>query len=93
VSDHPAGNDTSAGESPSRKAPCAPVPSTTAEGPAVRCYPAVTHHRAAELEARRDVIHQIQRRLARQQYDALENYGPTLGYDYGGRLLAAWLDR
>jgi len=21
------------------------------------------------------------------------NYGPNLGYDYGGRLLAAWLDR
>jgi hypothetical protein len=25
--------------------------------------------------------------------DALENYGPNLGDDYGGRLLAAWLDR
>ena len=24
---------------------------------------------------------------------ALKNYGPNLGYDYGGRLLAAWLDR
>jgi hypothetical protein len=23
----------------------------------------------------------------------LKNYGPNLGYDYGGRLLAAWLDR
>lgn len=21
------------------------------------------------------------------------NYGPNLGYDYGGRLMAAWLDR
>ena len=24
---------------------------------------------------------------------ALRNFGPNLGYDYGGRLLAAWLDR
>jgi len=22
----------------------------------------------------------------------LRNHGPNLGYDYGGRLLAAWLD-
>ena len=24
---------------------------------------------------------------------ALKNYGPNLGFDYGGRLVAAWLDR
>jgi len=24
---------------------------------------------------------------------ALKNYGPNLGYDYGGRLTATWLDR
>jgi hypothetical protein len=24
---------------------------------------------------------------------ALKNYGPNLGYDYGGRFMAAWLDR
>jgi len=24
---------------------------------------------------------------------ALKNYGPNLGSDYGGRLMAAWLDR
>jgi hypothetical protein len=24
---------------------------------------------------------------------ALEGYGPNLGYEYGGRLVAAWLDR
>ena len=24
---------------------------------------------------------------------ALKNYGPNMGYDYGGRLMAAWLDR
>ena len=23
----------------------------------------------------------------------VKNYGPNLGYDYGGRLMAAWLDR
>jgi hypothetical protein len=24
---------------------------------------------------------------------ALKNYGPNLGYDFGGRVTAAWLDR
>jgi hypothetical protein len=24
---------------------------------------------------------------------ALRNYAPNLGYDYGGRLMAVWLDR
>jgi peptide/nickel transport system substrate-binding protein len=67
----------------------------------------VKQRRTADVKARRDVLHQIQRHLARQQYyvhvpsgnyiavweGALKNYGPNLGYDYGGRLLAAWLDR
>ena len=67
----------------------------------------VKQRRSADVKARRDVIHQIQRHLARQQYyvhvpsgtyiavweGALKNYGPNLGYDYGGRLIAAWLDR
>jgi len=67
----------------------------------------VKQRRTADVKARRDVIHQIQRHLARQQYyvhfpsgtyiavweGALKNYAPNLGYDYGGRLLAAWLDR
>jgi peptide/nickel transport system substrate-binding protein len=67
----------------------------------------VRQRRTADVKARRDVIHEIQRYLARQQYyvhgpsptyvavwdGALKNYGPNLGYDYGGRLLAAWLDR
>jgi hypothetical protein len=48
-----------------------------------------------------------ERYLAAQQYyvqmpspvyvavwdEALKNYGPNLGYDYGGRLLHAWLER
>jgi peptide/nickel transport system substrate-binding protein len=67
----------------------------------------VRQRRTADVKARRDVIHQIQRHLAKQQYyvhvpsqvyiavwdSALKNYGPNLGFDYGGRLVAAWLDR
>jgi hypothetical protein len=26
-------------------------------------------------------------------WEGLKNYGPNLGDDHGGRLLAAWLDR
>ena len=67
----------------------------------------VRQRRAADVKARREVIQQIQRHLAKQQYyvhtpsgvyiavwdGALKNYGPNLGFDYGGRLVAAWLDR
>ncbi len=67
----------------------------------------VRQRRTADVKARREVIHQIQRHLAKQQYyvhvpsqvyiavwdGALKNYGPNLGFDYGGRLAAAWLDR
>ncbi len=63
--------------------------------------------RTSDVKARRAVINDIQRYLAKQQYyvhaptgtyvavwdGALKNYGPNLGYDYGGRLLTAWLDR
>jgi ABC-type transport system substrate-binding protein len=56
---------------------------------------------------RREVLGELQRHLARQQYyvqlasvvniavwdGVLKNYGPNLGYDLGGRLTAAWLDR
>jgi peptide/nickel transport system substrate-binding protein len=63
--------------------------------------------RTFDVAKRREVIHDIQRHLAKQQYyvqmassvlvavweGALKNYGPNLGYDYGGRLVAAWLDR
>jgi peptide/nickel transport system substrate-binding protein len=56
---------------------------------------------------RRRMIRDIQRLIAGQQFlvevfsvvlvfvwdGALRNYGPNLGYDYGGRLLSAWLDR
>ena len=67
----------------------------------------VRQRRAMDVRARREIINGIQRHLARQQYyvqaptgtyiavwdGALKNYGPNLGYDYGGRLVAAWLDR
>ena len=67
----------------------------------------VRQRRTADVKARREVIQQIQRHLAKQQYyvhapsavyiavwdGALKNYGPNLGFDYGGRLVAAWLDR
>jgi len=67
----------------------------------------IRQRRTHEIAKRREIIHDIQRHLAKQQYytqlasgvyiavwdSALKNYGPNLGYDYGGRLLAAWLDR
>jgi peptide/nickel transport system substrate-binding protein len=67
----------------------------------------VRQRRTVDLAKRREVIFDIQRHLAKQQYyvqlpsivyvavweNALKNYGPNLGYDYGGRLMAAWLDR
>jgi len=67
----------------------------------------VRQRRTADLAKRREIIFEIQRYLAKQQYyvqmpsgvyiavweGALKNYGPNMGYDYGGRLMAAWLDR
>jgi hypothetical protein len=67
----------------------------------------IRQRRTAEVGKRRDVIHEIQRHLARQQYyvhtpsaiyvgvwdGALKNYAPSLGFDYGGRVQAAWLER
>jgi peptide/nickel transport system substrate-binding protein len=67
----------------------------------------VRQRRTLDVAKRREVIHEIQRHMARQQYylhlpsavnigvwdGALKNYAPNLGYDYGGRLVAAWLDR
>jgi len=67
----------------------------------------VRQRRALDSKTRHDVVNQIERHLARQQYyvqcpsgiyvavwdPALKNYGPNLGFDYGGRLQAAWLDR
>ena len=63
--------------------------------------------RVFDVPKRREVIHEIQRYLAKQQYyvaapsavyvaawdGALQNYGPNLGYDIGSRVMAAWLNR
>ena len=67
----------------------------------------VRQRRTVDVAKRREIIYDIQRHLAKQQYyvqmpsgvyiavweGALKNYGPNMGYDYGGRLMAAWLDR
>jgi len=67
----------------------------------------VRQGRTLDPAKRRQIIFDIQRYLAKQQYyiqmasavyiavwdRALKNYGPNLGYDWGGRLMAAWLDR
>jgi peptide/nickel transport system substrate-binding protein len=67
----------------------------------------VRQRRTFDVAKRREVIFEIQRYLAKQQYyvqlpsgvyvavwdGALKNYGPNVGYDYGARLTAAWLDR
>jgi len=67
----------------------------------------VRQRRTADVAKRRELIFDIQRHLAKQQYyvqmpsavyvavweGALKNYAINMGYDYGGRLQAAWLDR
>ena len=67
----------------------------------------VRQRRTLDPAKRREIIYDIQRHLAKQQYyvqmpstvyvavweGAVKNYGPNMGYDYGGRLMAAWLER
>jgi peptide/nickel transport system substrate-binding protein len=67
----------------------------------------IRQRRTADPVKRREVIWDIQRYLAQQQYyvqmpsaiqiavwdAAVRNYAPNVSYDYGGRLMAAWLDR
>jgi peptide/nickel transport system substrate-binding protein len=67
----------------------------------------IRQRRTADPAKRREVLFEIQKYLAKQQYyvqmpsgvyifawdGALKNYSPNLGYDQGGRLTAAWLDR
>jgi peptide/nickel transport system substrate-binding protein len=67
----------------------------------------VRQRRTAAPAKRRELLAELQRHLAKQLYyvqlasavtiavweGTLNNYGPNLGYDYGGRLVAAWLDR
>jgi peptide/nickel transport system substrate-binding protein len=67
----------------------------------------IRQRRVPDPAKRKELVHEIQRYLAKQQYyvqlpsavhvavwdGALKNYAPNFGYDYGGRLMAAWLDR
>jgi len=67
----------------------------------------IRQRRTLDVNKRREIIHDLQRYLAKQQYyvgtasqiiigvwdGVVKNYRPNLGYDYGGRLMAAWLDR
>ena len=67
----------------------------------------VRQRRTLDPGKRRELIRETQRYLVTQQHyahmpsgvyvavwdGALKNYGANLGYDYGGRLAAAWLDR
>ena len=67
----------------------------------------IRQRRTLDVAKRREVIHNIQRYLANQQYyvqlgsavqiavwdNAVKNYATNVSYDYGGRLQAAWLDR
>ena len=63
--------------------------------------------RTLDTAKRRELVYDIQRYLAEQVYYAydgsvttvsawepyVKNFSPNLGHDYGGRLMAAWLDR
>jgi peptide/nickel transport system substrate-binding protein len=63
--------------------------------------------RTLDEKKRRKLIYDIQRHIAKQVYylrldsgiyiaaldPALKDFGPNLGYDYGGRLMAAWWDK
>ena len=63
--------------------------------------------RTFDVAKRRDIIYDIQRHVAQQAWvlfgpsvsavaawePHVKNFGPNIGHDYGGRLMAAWLDR
>ena len=67
----------------------------------------IRQRRTQDPAKRREIVYEIQKYLAKQQYyvqmpspthvavwdGTLKNYAPNHGYDYGGRLMAAWLDR
>jgi hypothetical protein len=71
-----------------------------------RTDPPATASTVCPLGRKKDRDH-VRRYLARQQSyvqmpssvyvavweGALKNYAPGFGYDYGGRLMAAWLER
>ncbi len=63
--------------------------------------------RTFDVAKRREIVYDIQRHVAQHVYylfdvsvrvvsawePSVRNYGPNNGFDYGGRLMAAWLDR
>lgn len=63
--------------------------------------------RTFEVTKRRDILYDIQRHVADKAYylfgpsvivvsawePYVKNYGPNNGFDYGGRLMVAWLDK
>jgi len=77
----------------------------TANG--LKCKFATKPMRTPDLEARKQLIFDLQRYLAEQQYYVylycvgntgswqpyVKNYAPNPTFDYGGRAAALWLDR
>ena len=67
----------------------------------------VSSSRTLDEKKRRKLLYDIQKYIAKQVYylrldsgiyiaaldPALKDFGPNLGYDYGGRLMAAWWDK
>jgi len=63
--------------------------------------------RTFDVAKRREIVYDIQRYLAEQEYyhygpsvttvsawePHVKNFGPNIGHDYGGRLMVAWLDK
>ena len=63
--------------------------------------------RTFDIAKRREILYDIQRYLSQQVYylygpsvvavaaweHYVRNFAPNFGHDYGGRLMAAWLDR
>jgi len=63
--------------------------------------------RTFDEKKRREIVFDIQRLVSQQVYYAygasvsavaawmpyVKNFGPNIGHDYGGRLMAAWLDK
>jgi ABC-type transport system substrate-binding protein len=63
--------------------------------------------RTFDVAKRREMVYDIQRYVSQQAYylysasvsavaawePYVKNFGPNIGHDYGGRLMAAWLDK
>jgi ABC-type transport system substrate-binding protein len=63
--------------------------------------------RTFDVAKRKEIIYEIQRYVSQQAYilfgpsvsavaawePYVKNFGPNIGHDYGGRMMAAWLDK